>query len=71
MSHRSYAHPARCRAGLTLVELIISLAIVALIGLTVASMLSAVAYGTDSGRDVRSSIARRQDDHRPAGRGRP
>lgn len=48
----------RRRAGLTLVELIISLAIMALIGTTVAAMLSAVAYGTDSGREVRSLIAR-------------
>ncbi len=58
MKHRHPSHYRARRAGLTLVELIISLAIMALIGVTVASMLSAVAYGTDSDRDVRSLIAR-------------
>ena len=58
MRHRPPRTEARRRAGLTLVELIIALAIMALIGLTVSAMLSAVAYGTDSGRDVRASIAR-------------
>lgn len=47
----------RCR-GLTLVELIISLGIMALIGATIAGMLSAVAYGTDQDSDVRQLVAR-------------
>jgi len=47
----------RCR-GLTLVELTMALGIMALIGATIAGMLSAVAYGTDEDSDVRKLVAR-------------
>lgn len=46
------------RRGLTLVELMLALSIMALIGATVAGMLSAVAYGTDEDGDVRKLVAR-------------
>ena len=49
----------RCR-GLTLVELMMALGIVALIGATIAGMLSAVAYGTDEDSDVRQLVARQK-----------
>lgn len=47
----------RCR-GLTLVELMMALGIMALISATVAGMLSAVAYGTDEESDIRQLVAR-------------
>lgn len=46
------------RRGLTLVELLLALAILSLISLTTGVMLSAVAYGTDSDRDIRALVAR-------------
>lgn len=48
----------RRRGGLTLIELMMALAIMALIGATIAGMLSAVAYGTSSDSDVRQLVAR-------------
>lgn len=47
----------RCR-GLTLIELMMALGIMALIGATIAGMMSAVAYGTDEESDVRQLVAR-------------
>ena len=44
--------------AMTLVELVMALAITAIIGVTIASMLSAVAYGTDTDHDVRRLSAR-------------
>ncbi|MEL7087307.1 MAG: prepilin-type N-terminal cleavage/methylation domain-containing protein [Planctomycetota bacterium] len=46
------------RRGLTLVELLIALAILALVAATIGGMLSAVAYGTDTDRDIRQLVAR-------------
>jgi prepilin-type N-terminal cleavage/methylation domain-containing protein len=46
------------RHGLTLVEMMIALAITGLIGTAVASMLTAVAYGTSSSRDIRSLVVK-------------
>ena len=48
------------RRGLTLVELLIALAILSLIATTIGGMLSAVAYGTDTDRDIRQLVARNQ-----------
>ncbi|MEM8739606.1 MAG: prepilin-type N-terminal cleavage/methylation domain-containing protein [Planctomycetota bacterium] len=56
---RGRAAARRC-AGLTLVELLLSLAITATIAASVAGMLSALAYGTDAGRDVRALVARQK-----------
>lgn len=47
----------RCQ-GLTLVEMMIALAITGLIGAAIASMLTAVAYGTSSSRDLRSLVVK-------------
>jgi len=44
--------------GLTLPELILSVAGIALVGLGVSSMLTAVAYGTSSSRDMRSMVVK-------------
>jgi Prokaryotic N-terminal methylation motif len=44
--------------GLTLVEMLMALAITAMIGAAIASMLSAVAYGTSSSRDIRSLVVK-------------
>ncbi len=44
--------------GLTLVEMLMALAITGLIGAAIASMLSAVAYGTSSSRDIRSLVVK-------------
>ncbi len=49
--------PSRC-GGLTLIELMMALGIMALIGATIGGMLSAVAYGTDEESDVRQLVAR-------------
>ena len=53
MTIRSAAH----QRGLTLVELLLSLSITAMVGLAIASMLAAVAYGTSSSKDMRSLVA--------------
>lgn len=55
---RDNQHNFKQRAGLTLIELLMALAIMAMIGLTISSMLSAVAYGTSSDHDVRQLAAR-------------
>ncbi len=44
--------------GLTLVEMLMALTITGLIGVAIASMLSAVAYGTDSSKDLRSLVVK-------------
>lgn len=46
------------RAGLTLIELMITLAITAMVGAAIATLLGAVASGVDTKRDVRSQIVR-------------
>lgn len=46
------------RAGLTLVELVLALAVTAFIGLTVATMLNAVAYGSKTGSEIRDLVPR-------------
>ena len=46
------------RHGLTLVEMLIALTITGIIGAAIASMLSAVAYGTSSSRDIRSLVVK-------------
>ncbi len=48
----------RVRRGLTLVELVLALAATAFIGLAVATMLNAVAYGSQSGTDTRDLVPR-------------
>lgn len=44
--------------GLTLVEMLMALAVTGLIGGAIAAMLSAVAYGTSSDRDIRSLVVK-------------
>ena len=44
------------RLGLTLVEMLMALAIMGLIGAAIASMLTAVSYGTSDTRDLRSLV---------------
>ncbi|GAB4186090.1 MAG: hypothetical protein Kow00105_00550 [Phycisphaeraceae bacterium] len=44
--------------GLTLVELLMALTVTALIGAAIASMLSAVTYGTSNTHDLRSLVAK-------------
>lgn len=55
-------HAARARthraAGLSLAELILALAGMALVGAAVAVMINATAYGTDSRRDMRGVVVR-------------
>ncbi len=46
------------RLGLTLVELLMALAITGLIGAAIASMLTAVSYGTSGSRDLRSLVVK-------------
>ena len=46
----------RGAAGMTLVELLLSLTITGFIGAGVAGMLMAVSYGADDARDVRTSV---------------
>jgi type II secretory pathway pseudopilin PulG len=43
---------------MTLVEMLMALAITAMIGAAIASMLSAVSYGTSSNRDIRSLVVK-------------
>ncbi|MFQ5592024.1 MAG: hypothetical protein ACE5HE_12730, partial [Phycisphaerae bacterium] len=50
-------HPTT-RRGLTMVELLLALAIAALVCMSVAAMLSAVSYGTSSERDLRDAVVR-------------
>jgi len=45
-------------SGLTLVELLMALAITGMIGAAVAGMLSAVSYGTNNSRDLRSLVVK-------------
>lgn len=49
---------SRHRLGLTLVELLLALAITALIAAAVSGMLVAVTYGSESDRDMRSAVVR-------------
>jgi len=53
-----HRHGVVSSSGLTLVELLMALAITALIGAAVASMLTAVTYGTDSSRDIRTLVVK-------------
>lgn len=57
---RRWSKLGACRAiqGLTLVEMLMALGITAMIGAAVASMLSAVTYGTNSSRDIRSLVVK-------------
>jgi len=48
----------RRSGGLTLVELLLALAITGLIGAAIASMLTAVSYGTRSSTDIRSLVVK-------------
>jgi hypothetical protein len=48
---------SRC-AGLTFIELLLSLSITAMIGLAIAAMLSALSYGTSQGKDMRSLVVK-------------
>jgi len=50
----------RRRRGLTLVELTLSIMIIALIGGAIAAMLDAVAYGTQDSQNLRRLVARKQ-----------
>lgn len=58
--HRAPSTPRARRAssGLTLVEMLMALAITGLIGAAIASMLSAVTYGTSSSKDIRSLVVK-------------
>lgn len=51
-------HSASCRRGMSLMELILTLAITGMVGAAVAAMLGAVSYGTSSGKDMRSLVVR-------------
>ncbi len=51
-------HDRTSRLGLTLVEMLMALAITGLIGAAIASMLTAVTYGTSSSRDIRSLVVK-------------
>lgn len=62
---RDATHCGQCHSlcpvrhiALTLVELLMALAITGMIGAAVASMLSAVSYGTDSTKDIRSLVVK-------------
>ena len=48
----------RDSSALTLVEMLMALAITGLIGAAIASMLSAVTYGTSSSKDIRSLVVK-------------
>lgn len=50
--------PVSRLGGLTLVEMLMALTVTGLIGVAIASMLSAVAYGTDSSKDLRSLVVK-------------
>lgn len=61
--HRGYERSGiyprvRIHSGLTLVEMLMALAITGLIGAAIASMLTAVSYGTSSSRDIRSLVVK-------------
>jgi hypothetical protein len=45
-------------SGMTLMELILTLAITGMVGAAIAAMLSAMTYGTSSGKDMRSLVVR-------------
>lgn len=49
---------ARAAAGLSLVELVLAMAITAVVALAIAAMLSATSYGTDTSRDMRELAVR-------------
>jgi type II secretory pathway pseudopilin PulG len=51
------ASSSRCQ-GLTLVEMLMALAITGMIGAAIASMLTAVTYGTSDSRDIRSLVVK-------------
>jgi prepilin-type N-terminal cleavage/methylation domain-containing protein len=51
-------HSALRRRGMSLMELILTLAITGMVGAAVAAMLGAVSYGTSSGKDMRSLVVR-------------
>lgn len=46
------------QSGLTLVELLLTIASTALIGAAIAAMLTAVSYGTETGKDMRSLVVK-------------
>ncbi len=50
--------PLQVHRGLTIVEMLMALAITGLIGAAIASMLTAVTYGTSSSRDIRSLVVK-------------
>ncbi len=56
--HRQSCFNQPRATGLTAVELLMALAITSLIGLAIASMLTAVSYGTDTSRDIRSLVVK-------------
>ncbi len=58
--HRGRRHIRRSvkHLALTLVEMLMALAITGLIGAAIAAMLSAVAYGTSSDRDIRTLVVK-------------
>jgi len=60
-SHRAslITHQQLRARGLTLIELLLALAGMALIGLAIVSMLFAVSYGTNSDKDMRNLVAQR------------
>ena len=51
------SRPRRCVA-MTIMELLLALAAMGLVGAAIASMLSAVAYGTDTSNDMRSLVVK-------------
>ncbi len=62
---RSRFSASQHRRGMTLVELLLSLAVTGVIGATVATLLFAVSRGTSSSNDLRESLVRQQIlDHR-------
>jgi type II secretory pathway pseudopilin PulG len=50
----------KCRRGMTLLELLLSLAGLGLIGATITAMLAAVSYGTQSEKHMQALIIKRQ-----------
>lgn len=56
--HGSPGPSGRARRGLTLVELLMALAITAMVGLAIASMLFAVSRGTASSQDMRGLVVK-------------
>jgi len=55
---QSQVQRRRRSAGLTLVEMLLAMAGIGLVGSAIASMLVAVAYGTESSRDLRTLVVR-------------